>query len=195
MALIEYIGKQVNRRDDVLQTSRRWNKAGDVVELPDAEKHFYLAHPGEWRETTAELMKVREDARNVADHSLATLRGAWDSLLLPDLYQARQELDDEIRRREAADVAENDARMAVLASRKREETVAIEVGLSDTQIPDPNSEAGQVRQEQIKRAISELDRKDPEHFTKAGLPRVGAVREAVGFDVTAEEIQLAYDPE
>lgn len=189
MALIEYVGKQRNRPDDVLRTARMWKGAGDVVEVPEDQKHFYLAHPLEWRETTAAAVKKREDARLTAEKNLKDIKLSWGELTVADLDGIRDDINTEIlaRKKRAAAVP---AAPPKDITDKAANAPPLHAGSDGA-----SKQAAANRLIQIREAIKELDTNDPEHYTAEPnkRPRVNAVTEAVGFKVTLEEIEQALE--
>ena len=49
------------------------------------------------------------------------------------------------------------------------------------------------RLEAIKGAIAQLDRENPEHFTKGGKPQVEAIEAVLGWNITAAERDAAWE--
>lgn len=186
MALIEYIGKQKNRQDDVLKTARVWKAAGDVIEVPDDQKHYYLLHPMEWRETTASEVDKREKARNSAAKNLKEIKDEWGKLTVADLEGIRDDITAEIIARKAAATKTQAPSAAAKAS------VASAPQLH-TGSDDVSKQASANRLLQIREAVKSLDPNDPEHYTGEPnkRPRVDAVSEAVGFKVSKDEIEQA----
>lgn len=186
VALIEYVGRQRNRGDDVLKTGRVWKAAGDVVEVPEDQKHFYLKHPDEWRETSEEAVEKREAARLKAAKNLGEIRGEWEKLTVEDLEQIRDDLNAEIQRRKV-----ESAKAPVVTAETKAK--AASAPALHTGKDEPSKQAAANRLLQVKAAIGSLDHNDPEHYTGEPdkRPRVDAVSEAVGFKVSAEEIKAA----
>lgn len=187
VALIQYVGKQPRKRDNVRDSGREWPGPGSVLEVPLAEKHSYLAHPGEWQEITTEQLALQKQA---ADQSRTVAQE------LGDLIQQM----DEGSLTEILDVVQR-------ALHARRSTAAARAGtpppppLAPVEPPQAKDEPPAVapeqkqsadRVDQIVRVVRELDPKNPEHYTKNGLPRVGVVEEILKYDVTADEVEAAH---
>lgn len=178
--LIQYIGRQKNRPDDVLKTQRKWKENGSVVEVDDTEAKHYLQHPMEWRsiskEDYASYEQRMEQAREASVHVTSKLA----EYSLEQLMLMRGEFDAEVRRRQSKLGAPVDQAVAVSAS--SEPVVMREEAATHQAAAD--------RIAQIRTAISEMDQRDPEQFAKHPRPmwRVAAVSERVGFKVTQNEI-------
>lgn len=100
MALIEYVGKQTNRVDDVLKSPRVWAKAGDVVEVPDSDKNHYLLHPGEWQEITPEEHQAKNSARLDLEARLNSMARIWEVLTIPEIKTLIDRMKAEVALRE-----------------------------------------------------------------------------------------------
>lgn len=178
--LVEYLGRQKNRVDDVLKTRRIWPARGSALPIPANEAAHYLAHPKEWGEITPELYAARESAREAATGSVAAVKGVWKDLSIPDLIALRDEVDAEIKARESAPPA-----------KAKTPTTDAPGSTTDT---DPESRALAVdRMNKIMSAIKGMDPADPEHYAQkpTHAPRVAVVSERVGAKVSAAEIAEA----
>lgn len=186
--LVEYIGKQKNRGDDVLNTPRVWPTPGSVVEMPEREAPHYLAHPGEWRTITPEELEQREAARDEVTKTVEALSTSWKSLPLKDLYALNDEIADEIDLREA----ENRAKGAQAPEKVAEQD---EAPVSTEDGDDASKTAASERVQKVMSAIKQLDSNNEDHFAKAGpragSPKTAPVSEIAGFKVTAAEIDEA----
>lgn len=186
--LVEYIGKQKNRGDDVLNTPRVWPTPGSVVEMPEREAPHYLAHPGEWRIITTEELEQRDAARSEVEKTVQTLSTSWKSLPLEDLYALNNEIADEIDVREAELRAKG-------AQAKAETPAQDEAPVSTGDGDDASKVAASERIQKVMAAIKQLDPNEKDNFAQSGprkgAPKTGPVSDLAGIDVTAAEIDEA----
>lgn len=132
MALIEYIGKQTNRVDDVLKTSRVWTKAGDVVDVPDVDKHHYLIHAGEWCEITPEEHQAKNAARLDIEARLSSMARIWGALSVPEIKALVARMEEEVRKREKVETSAV-ATQAKMANTKAKTEAAMAAAAGKTQ--------------------------------------------------------------
>jgi hypothetical protein len=80
MALIQYVGKQPRKIDNVLHTGRVWQGAGDIIEVPDAEAAVYCGYPDQF--ALAESGDSGEETNAPTDEGerIEAIRGAIDEL-------------------------------------------------------------------------------------------------------------------
>lgn len=184
--LLEYIGRQLRRVDDVLHTKRIWDAAGSVLEVPENEALHYLQHPTEWRVVSREQVNNRLAARQAVEVSMSQVKSQWESLTIADLEQLRGDIDARI----AILRAEADALAKAVATAPPADFVV------DTSTGNAGSNDIAIRRtKEIIAAIGELDPNDPDHYAKhpKKMPRVDAVSERVGFKVTGKEVSDAMD--
>jgi hypothetical protein len=205
-ALIRYRGKQRNRRDDVRHSGRVWSGHGAVVKVPANEKLSYLAHPGEWEEISQAQLDAEAAAEFHARGGIETIQKVLPSLsraLLLDLKAMVEAQLDAMGGAPVAALQERDTDFL-----KPEETragqaaggIEFEHGATSGEVvsdPALSSDPGTLnhhnaRVEAVAAAIAELDRKDPEHYTSQGLPRVQALKDR-GIEATAAEIRDAME--
>ncbi len=187
MVLIEYVGKQRNRADDVLKTPRIWEGPGSAVEVPASEKHAYLAHPGEWREISREDYSRRMKAREAFDAELEEFDDEIEDLTIPDLERLRDRVNTSIEKKQAAIRA-----AGATAVDKPPAPSSDQPPVGGKNADDASNAASMQRLIQIKAAIEDMDPKNDEHFSgQTGRPYVSAVSEVIGFKVTAQEIDDA----
>ncbi len=204
IALIRYVGKQQHRRDDVRNTGRVWEKHGSVVEVPDSEKFSYLAHPAEWVEVSTAQLEAEAAAEFQARGGIDSIRVVLPSLSL-DLLE---ELGDFV----AHEIA---SRGVAPEDKPRPNTDFIDpgaIGKTPDQIDAEAAQgngsgdgsasgveagmtppAGASGIDALVTAIGDLDRRNPEHFTGTGQPRVSALKDLGFEDVTAADIKAAMD--
>lgn len=178
--LVEYIGRQVNRVDDVLHTTRVWPMRGSVVEIPAKEVAFYLAHAKEWRVITPEEHASREVAREAASDNLDAVKAVWKDLTLEDLERIRDEIEAEIEVKRSAPVVEVEPVSGHAAP--------------DASADDAASQGAQAdRIQRIMAVIRDMDPNDDEQFTQNGSPRVPVVSDRVGFKASFDELGEAME--
>lgn len=200
--LIEYVGKQVNRIDDVLRTARIWPKPGSYLEIPAAEAFHYLAHPMEWRETTREELALRADAGAEAEANLTRVLKLADKLPAQALRAAAARLVEaavEKERAAAAKAGEEAKRIA--AEAKAAEGRAEVTGEHPDTSGAPGSEYSEQRRAAIVKAAAEIDLRDPEKARQvagsagaAVVPTVEALLPYLTFRPTDAEIEEALLP-
>lgn len=182
--LIRSISRQIPRFDDVLRTNRVWQEWGDALEVAESEAPHYLRHPKEWESITPEAYE-RWKAHKAKQAEIKTeVAGKWADLGLPELKQMRVDLDVEILRREQAQ-----AMTAPVNAEAKYFTDSNPVTLKAS-----TETAGAIsdRIKAIQLAIGEMDRGDPEQWSKkTGRPYVAAVGDIVGFKVSDDEIAAA----
>jgi len=179
--LVEYVGRQKNRVDDVLKTRRVWAARGSALEIPAAEAGFYLMHPKEWQEITPEAYGKREAARNTAAGNVEAVKGVWKDLSIPDLHALRDEISAEIKARESAPVPKPPKAPTTDAP-------------GSTADKDPASrDLAVARMNKIMAVVKDMDPNDPEQYAQQPkhAPRVGVVSDRVGEKVSAAEIAEA----
>lgn len=189
--LIEYIGKQINRVDDVLHTARRWPKPGAVLEIPVIEALRYLDYPTEWREVTKSELTLRADAEKHAQATLTKLVDISSSLPASALREAAQTLNRlavEREQQEAADRAKKSREIADAAALlKRSGAVKATEGTG-------GSEYSEKRLNDIRKAMDDVDLNDREKMSAHGVPLPAAFEELLNFVPTEGEIEAALKP-
>ena len=186
--LIQYIGKQQNRVDDVLKTKRVWRRPGDVIEVEDSEAPHYTQHAGEWRAITTEQHEAHLAERAVIEETVASTTSAWAQLSLDDLYGMRDQLAAEIKLRE-------DAKSQAQGLNEVEAKAASSQPVDHPKDDPAAAGAAAERMKAIIEAINNLDRNDPADWAKGANegPRVARVTEITGFKVSKAEITEALE--
>lgn len=198
--LIEYIGKQANRVDDVLRTRRIWPAAGSVLEIPAAEAPRYTEYPTEWRETTREELEQRKDLKQAARDTAAKLLALADKLPATDLREVADALRAEALKREQTEDATRSAESAqrVAEAKAREATAEVTGQHADTSGGE-GSEYTQKRLDDIVNAAREIDLNDSEKtvrvdYGNAVVPTPEALLPYLTFRPTEAEIVQALVP-
>lgn len=189
MINIMYVGNAENWPDDTaLHTKRVWSKNGSIVEVPEIEAPHYTQHPSVWKAVSeADMAKLRKQTEEV-ENALRDVEAKWGHLSSVQLQAIRAELDLEIQRRQQSE----------LQAPRVDETQA-KAANAEPIVLDPNdpatAAAAAERTGRIMQAISQLDRNNPEDWSRTPreLPRVGRVTEICGFPVSQKEVIEAVE--
>lgn len=177
---IKYIGKAPVKRDNVCRTTLFWPHPGAVVEAPDEIAVRLLAHKDVWIEASANdhgaPMRVDSGRPLTAEERVeAAIKEieAADGWLYVDLYRETGELPTQIQPAAEAGNDEGEAKPPPKAP---------------SPFPFNND-----REAAVVQAINMLNRKDEDHFTKQGVPRVEAISQLLGYEISAEERTKAWE--
>lgn len=182
--LVEYIGRQKNRVDDVLHTNRIWELAGSILPIPAEEAPSYLRHALEWREISTEEASLRDQARGVVAERMAEIKSNWGAMTISDLEALKVDIDARIQ--EIRDVTVAQAIVAPPAP-----VNAPVINAADTTSDDAATAAAAAEKlEKIMAVIKDMDRNNDEEWSNRG-PRVSVVSDRAGFPVRYEDVQLA----
>lgn len=178
---IKYIGKAPHKRDNVCRTTLFWPHQGAIVDTPDEIAVRLLAHKDVWVEAVPGDTGAPMDAsggapKTVEERVESAIKEieACDGWFFVDLYRETGELPTQIQ----------------------PATPDPDAGLGDPN-PSPQVETrfpfNNDREAAVIQAINLLNRKDEDHFTKQGIPRVEAISQLLGYEITAEERTKAWE--
>lgn len=170
---LRYIGKQPKKRDNVAGSSFKWNRRGEVVDVPKTIALKLLQHPDVWvvADSNSDPMKGEPHA-GLSDEKIA--QG-----LLPPGAQYVMTRSEKIKA--AIDLIESlNGWDEVVAYRQLGEVVKpTHHYLNDEYKMEVTLAASfsNEREEAIAEAIALLDTDNTDHFTDQGVPRVNAINE------------------
>ena len=181
--LIQYIGKGEGMRDMIRFVQHRvWIGRGSVVSVGDDEAQSYLNHPTVFREVTEEQLQAEKQQEAAREIRLDTLTEAVKAMPRETLETMLATIKGELDTRDA----EQRAHIESVPVLDPTAVNGIPIVATETDLDQINARANAIRI-----AVQSLETGNPDHFTSAGKPRVGAVKDATGLDVTAAEIDAA----
>lgn len=211
---IQYIGNKPVKRDTILRTERQWER-GSMIEVAAQEAQRYLQHPDIFRDVTDEIddegnpppLPPLETEKPAAPASSAQdleereeLRDALDAADAENARLTKQveELTATVAARDET-IRELEAEKQALYAKLQETAVSPESKPKDDENAKTAADGGdtpptdpQVRQDDIITAFAELDTDNKEHFGSDGKPKVAAIGQVLGYDVTGKERDAAW---
>lgn len=168
---IKFVGKTPRRRDNLFRSGLVW-MPGEVHVVTDEMAAEFTKYPDVWAE-------VDENGGILVDQYLSACAKAKLPPLLVDEAPAPKDVD---AGQKGNGTEGQDEQNPGQGSDDEKQ--------GDDKAPDPAADADPIAA--IKQAIYSLDRNNQDHFTEKGSPKVAAVREIAGEDVTVAMLNQAW---
>lgn len=203
---IQYIGNKPKKTDTILRTEREWTR-GSTCLVSDTEADAYLAHPAMFADVTDQLDE-EGNPPELPPLETPRTRGARasgvEASTLRALNAKLAELEKELADTDAAlddaheEIARLKAQIAELEAQNRE--LAQKIGAPDADKAKDQDEAPSTtapedpkdRKKAILQAFAKLEAGNAEHFDREGKPKVKAVADVLGWDISGQERDAAW---